>query len=97
MKGIVRGRYNPKLLHDPHQVLRRLNIIHFETDNNGYWTLHCPTHLSKDDKHTLKLHHIYGHFYCAVCGFHGKNILDFYMGLTGKEFYEASTDLGAWE
>lgn len=97
MKGILRGKYNPKLLHDPHKVMRRLNIIYGQINRAGYWTLHCPCQASKDDKPTLRLHHIDGNYYCTRCGLAGKNILGFYMASTGKNFYKASTELGAWE
>lgn len=30
--SIVRGRYNPNLLPDPHRVLQRLNIMHGKTN-----------------------------------------------------------------
>lgn len=95
MYNILRGRYNPRLLHDPHSVMRRLNIRYGKTNSQGYWILHCPFY--KINKHYLYLHHIDGHYFCNICGIKGKNILGFYMEITGKNFLKASTELGAWE
>jgi len=96
--GIVRGRYNPRLLPNPHAILNRLNITFGKTNAYGYWTLHCPFHdKKKESKSTLRLHHIDGHYYCTLCGAEGENILGFYMESTGKNYLEATTTLKAWE
>jgi hypothetical protein len=93
-RGILRGRFNPRLLPNPHTILRRLWIIYGNTNNNGYWSLCCPFH--KDSDFSLSLHHLDGNYFCHECGAKG-NILDFYMEVTGKDFIKASTELGAWE
>lgn len=95
--GIIRGRFNPALILFPSGVLRRLGIFSGDTNLKGYWKLHCPFHKNaKLFSPTLNMHHFDGHYLCYECGANG-GILDFYMRLTGRNFLQASTDLGAWE
>jgi hypothetical protein len=97
-KKILRGRFSRALLPAPHFVLKLLGIQPGRTNNRGYWRIRCPFHKQgKELNPSFNLHHGDGHYRCHACGVKGRDILDFYMCITGKKFIDACIALGAWE
>jgi hypothetical protein len=95
---IRRGRFNRALLPDPLTVLNQLGIQPGKPSHRGYWRFCCPFHKNGNESNpSFNLHHIGGHYRCHACGAKGRDILDLYMRITGKQFIDASIALGAWE
>lgn len=94
----TQGRFNRFYLPSPIKVLHQLGFVIEKTNSKGYLKLRCPFHKDGNEKTpSLNLHNTSGHYRCHACGAKGKDILAFYMNLTGKSFVEAAKELGAWE